>query len=195
VTNSPSEEVKAHLKEVAAERLLGTAFHIAVLSPNAEFSLSIGIDAFGVPARSSLLYNVWCALKPVVALAAAQLAEAHGVEPDTSVSGIAKQFPNCSATLRQIMSHRFAGVYPSLAQVALCPLAERDQLISRHLGTGPVSGYSEYSSQAILLDVIQSLSGEDAVGYLQGRMLADLHLESAWVSRRLVGLVSHAASG
>src|SRR3546814_6116130 len=75
----------------------------------------------------------------------------------TSVSGIAKQFPDCFATLRQIMSHRFAGVYPSLAQVALCPLAERDQLISRHLGTGPSSGYSEYSSQAILLDVIRSL--------------------------------------
>src|SRR3546814_2828395 len=75
------------------------------------------------------------------------------------------------------MSHRFAGVYPSLAQVALCPLAERDQLISRHLGTGPSSGYSEYSSQAILLDVIRSLSGEEPVGYLQERTLTDLHLE------------------
>src|SRR3546814_4948196 len=84
---------------------------------------------------------------------------------------------DCFATLRQIMSHRFAGVYPSLAQVALCPLAERDQLISRHLGTGPSSGYSEYSSQAILLDVIRSLSGEEPVGYLQERTLTDLHLE------------------
>ncbi|HEY9557194.1 MAG TPA: serine hydrolase [Acidimicrobiales bacterium] len=174
---SPSEEIRAHLEEVASERIFGTAFHVAVLSPRAEFSLSVGADALGIRAHSSQLYNVWCALKPVVALAAAELAEAHGVDPDTSVSGIAKQFPDCFATLRQIMSHRFAGVYPSLAQVALCPLAERDQLISRHLGTGPSSGYSEYSSQAILLDVIRSLSGEEPVGYLQERTLTDLHLE------------------
>src|SRR3546814_11546264 len=103
---------------VASERIFGTAFHVAVLSPRAEFSLSVGADALGIRAHSSQLYNVWCALKPVVALAAAELAEAHGVDPDTSVSGIAKQFPDCFATLRQIMSHRFAGVYPSLAQVA-----------------------------------------------------------------------------
>src|SRR3546814_8337456 len=81
---------------VASERIFGTAFHVAVLSPRAEFSLSVGADALGIRAHSSQLYNVWCALKPVVALAAAELAEAHGVDPDTSVSGIAKQFPDRS---------------------------------------------------------------------------------------------------
>src|SRR3546814_3826765 len=63
------------------------------------------------------------------------------------------------------------------SDVCSSDLAERDQRISRHLGTGPSSGYSEYSSQAILLDVIRSLSGEEPVGYLQERTLTDLHLE------------------
>lgn len=126
------------------------------------------------PMQSSSLVNVWCAVKPIAAMAMLSLAEANCVPEDTPIRDLSETCAGAKLpdefTLGRL--HRFELPLSSIAliEARVADVGGFAVLLERELSNcGEPDGlarFSEFSAWLIVSEIIEALSGTDATAYL-----------------------------
>lgn len=170
-------------EDIAEEGIFATGVQASVLGPSGHVDVAVGELAPGVPVHSSTLFNGHCASKPLTALALGLLVDNGSVDPDAPVGQIVKAgspFATLKADTWSVLTHSAGLGAPLLAEIYLSPVAERADLVRTGVEQAE-GGYSEYASQALIVEMIESVTGERAEEFIRGELLGPLGLAGQMV--------------
>ncbi len=147
-----------------------------------------GDDGMGRPVTPATVFRVYCATKPVVALAIANVVEAGDLDLDEPVGPLLPTVVGVQGgvTARQLLDHT-AGLHaPSPPQMeALAPQRRRAVLetMPRPDGwrLGIDAGFSEYTAWFVLGWLLETLTNEPLREYLRATILDPLGLTDTWI--------------
>lgn len=158
------------LENLCEEMIFATGAQLAVsVGGRPPDVVATGEQLSGRPMTDQLVFNVWCASKPVVALAALGLFEADGIDLDQQLSSIAPDtFPDHPGlTLRRVLNHTAGLNDPTMVQAYLMGNAQAAAVAREYnVSDDKNVSYSEYGAAVALVDLIERLSGESAEVYL-----------------------------
>lgn len=149
--------------------------------------LALGVDALGSKVESSTLFAVYCAGKPVVAVAVGCLVDDGELSWDDVVGDILDDLPRsspiCRLPIASLMNHT-AGLHRLAAGTYLAtPSQRRNALVaSTRLPSGWRVGedlaYGEVAAWHVLNQVIEALAGEDVHTFVRRRVLIPANAEA-----------------
>lgn len=152
-------------------------------------ALAAGDAGNGSPMDGGTVLRIYCAIKPVTALAVAHLVDAGIVELDAP---LLEHLPEVRAlhdgqiTLRNVMNHTAGLHMPSAVEVELVPPQRRDTMLDlagRAPGwrVGADAGYSEIVGWSLLGRLLERVTGEPLREHLRNRVLDPLGMEQTWI--------------
>jgi CubicO group peptidase (beta-lactamase class C family) len=177
-------EVAARLQQLlledVEEMVFGTGAQAALyVSGQPLLEVATGSAGPGVAMSSSTLQNVWCASKPLLAMAVLRRVEYGDLDFDEPVG---EQFPThealrlIDASPRQLLCHT-AGLAGPRAYDALFA-RPADRLNAVVMAFGRESGYSEYAAWRVLDELLSVLSGTSAARVVMREVVEPLGLGS-----------------
>lgn len=179
------DDVVRRLWEWTADGVIGDGVQLCV-SHDGELlaDIAIGTDGVGRPNLRSTLYTLWCAGKPLTALAIAQLVDAGRLDYDDTIGATLGGLASdrlADRTVRDLLTHR-AGLHQLTAQRALLAGPRRRKEMALRLGPPPAwregtVAYSEHGAWEVLGAIIAQMTGEPAGHRIRQEVLAPLGLE------------------
>lgn len=155
-----------------------TALQVSVGSSAGRLSLAVGELAPGELVREDSMFSVYCVAKPILALAAVSALEESGktlLSPICEVVSDDSAFTVITHSVLSALNHTAALGSPSLGEIHLSPLRHREEVLRRGIASA-TPGYSEYSSQVLLCEIIEYQSGRSATSFLESSLLTNLGL-------------------
>jgi CubicO group peptidase (beta-lactamase class C family) len=147
-----------------------------------------GDDGAGRPLTTATMFRVYCAIKPVVAVAVARLVESGDVELDEpletrlpSVTGV-----RGGVTARHVLTHTAGLHHPSPPQIEVVAPSRRRSLLEtmpRPDGwrVGVDAAFSEYTGWYVLGWLLEVLTGTPLRQCLRAMVLDPLGLNDTWI--------------
>jgi len=152
------------------------------------FETCLGDDGFGRPVELDTIFRVYCTIKPVTAMAIANLVDAGGVELDRPLVEVLGTRPvlERGVTARQLLNHT-AGLHNlSAFSMELVPPEDRRRIIDRQLPppgwhVGRDAGYSEFAAWTMLGELLETVTGEPLREHLRRTVLDPLGMHDTWI--------------
>jgi CubicO group peptidase (beta-lactamase class C family) len=160
-------------------RLLCNGVQISCSTPDRIEHVALGEAAPELPVNENLLYSVVCATKPILGLAVGLLGDQGLIDLATPVRETvdpSSVFAGLDDDLWSVMNHSAPLAEPDLLTINLCQERFRPELVGRGIERHAV-GYSEYAASLLLASIVQRVTGEPALSFIDGRMLTCLGLE------------------
>lgn len=174
----------ARVDAVIADRSTGLGLQLYVEHRGHVLADVAAGDTIGGPLERSHLHNVYCATKPLLPLAIAQLVEQGELDLDRPVSSILGPghpvAPGWAVTTSQVLCHAAGLARPSAMMWRMRPPQHRMQLLD-FAGGAPAAEYSELVGWLILEALVERLSGVDASTFLARRVIEPLGLEDGLI--------------
>ena len=153
------------------------------------FSSALGEAGNGTPMTAGSVLRVYCAIKPVTALAVARQVDAGTLDLDEPLH---ERLPDVRAladgavTLRHVLNHT-AGIHvPGALEVEMVAPAKRPAYLDAaprepgwHVGID--AGYSEIFGWDVLGRLLEQVTGEPLGQHLRSAVLEPLGLTSTWI--------------
>ena len=153
------------------------------------FSSALGEAGNGTPMTAGSVLRVYCAIKPVTALAVARQVDAGTLDLDEPLH---ERLPDVRAladgavTLRHVLNHT-AGIHvPGALEVEMVAPAKRPAYLDAaprepgwHVGVD--AGYSEIFGWDVLGRLLEQVTGEPLGQHLRSAVLEPLGLTSTWI--------------
>ena len=147
-----------------------------------------GDDGVGRAVTPESVFRLYSAIKPILAVAVANVVEAGLLDLDEPLQG---NLPTVAAlrdgvTARHVLTHT-AGVHqPTAPQMEVVPADKRRALLERMLRppqwqVGVDAGFSEYTGWFILGWLLEALTGEPLREHLRASVLEPFELHDTWV--------------
>jgi CubicO group peptidase (beta-lactamase class C family) len=143
------------------------------------FDVAEGDDGIGGPMTSGTVFRVYCSLKPVTAIAVAQLVEAGVVDLDAPIAPT-------QATARHLLTHT-AGLHRCRGSDIEMLSAPRRRAVIEALRPPPGwrvgidAGYSEAAAWHLLGWLVEDVTGEDLRARLRTHVLEPFGMSSTWI--------------
>jgi len=167
------------VQQIAEERIYCSAIQVSVRGRDMDCDLAFGELSENVPIEKNTIFNVVCATKPILALAIGILIGNQSVDPECSVAKLVDDrtspFSSADFNLWEVLNHTAGLANPSLLEVNLCPIVGRTDLVRESMKNRK-NGYSEYTFQLILAQIIEHTSGISAAEFLRREVLSPLNL-------------------
>lgn len=175
-----ASRLKQMLAEDVGEGVFGTGAQAALhVCDQPLFEVAIGAAGPSDAMSLSTLQNVWCASKPLLAMAILRRAE-HG---DLDLGeAVGEQFPThealrlIDASPRQLLCHAARLATPRAYEAMFSRPAER--LNAAVVASGHEPGYSEYGAWRVLDELLSVLTGTSAARAVMRDVVEPLGLES-----------------
>lgn len=177
------------LTGLCAEGMFATGAQLAVSTDGgAPRTMAVGRQVGDRPLRSSHLFNVWCASKPVVAILLMALVEDAGLALSDQISAADERFGKAPRlTFATLLNHSCGMQHPDMVTANLLPRHEALAQARHSSPMPPFDAFSEFSSGVITVDLIEHLSGTDIAA------VADRFLEANGLEADITFQVSQAA--
>lgn len=159
--------------EIAGERVL---------------DIALGDSGLGKPMTAEHVVRVYCTLKPVVAVAIAQLVDAGQLGLDDPIEATLPGFRPLEGgvTLRHVLTHTAGMHRPMGVEMEMVAFDRRREVVA---GTprptawrvGIDAAYSEYAAWHVLGWLMEEVTGEPLAPYLRRTVLEPLGLDNTWI--------------
>ena len=152
------------------------------------FSLALG-KAGTTPVSVDTVFRVYCALKPVTAVAVAKLVDRGLVDLDEPLSSLlpsVRVLAEDPLTLRHVMTHTAGLHVPTAREVELLRPEMRREFFEQIQGVKPWrigrdAGYSEAFGWHLLGRMVEVVTGEPLRDHLRASVLDPLQMTSTWI--------------
>lgn len=172
------ERLTAIGSQLVDEQIFCTSLQIAVDGPNGAGYGAFGHIAPGVLARNDHLFSVHCATKPLLPLAVGILIDRGLIDPDApvchQVTSDCASF-ELSADVWAVLNHSARLADPRLVEVNMTPIESREHLARRGIRVS-TAGYSEYTGQVALADLVATTSVTAAGQFIREKIIDTLGL-------------------
>ena len=152
------------LESLCAEGLDALGAQLAVSVDGCDpVCATVGLQLGKRPLRERHLFNVWCASKPVSAVALLRLLEDAGLSLDLPLSAAGEQFAGSPIlTFGRLLNHSCGLRHPDMVEANLMKWTEAVTAARSQRTTIPFTAFSEFSSAIIVTDLIDALSDDTA---------------------------------
>lgn len=169
----------AFVLDLVEEGVFATAIQASVALPGErQFDLAVGDRWPGDPVTTDTLFSVWCATKPLLAVAVGLLRDQGRVDLDGPVRAHVAVDASTAAighSLRAVLNHTAPLARPQLVEIVMASVGTRDELIRSGVAAA-VPGYSEVVFHAVIRDVLANVTGEDPATFVTTQILEPLGL-------------------
>ena len=185
----PMEETVRRLEEEVDEGLFTRGVQVAITHGGEDvLDLALGDDGLGRPMAAGTLLRVYCAIKPVTALAVGRLVDDGALELDAPLHHRLPRYACLSeeTTLRHVLEHT-AGLHnPPGVTVEMVPPAERVRFLERvpeapGWRMGHDAAYSEHLGWHLLGRLIEEVTGTPVGEHLRAQVLEPLGLGATYI--------------
>lgn len=173
------DELRAMFQADIAEGVFGLGGQLAFyVNGHLAVDDAVGIVSPGVPMVSNTLHNVWCASKPLVAMAVLLAAERGDLDLDAPIS---EQFADHEAlglvasSPRQVLSHASRSIEPRAFAAAFA--MPQDRLNAAVTSSRSEWGYSEYAGWRIMDEVLSQLRASSASRVVMADVVVPMGME------------------
>jgi len=150
---------------------------------------AVGDAGAGVEMSTDTVFRVYCAIKPVTALAVARLVERGVVDLDLDLGSVLASVSSLEpgdVTLRSVLNHTAGLQRPGAIEVELVPEGRRSEVVDRarrpsQWRVGRQAAYSEFVGWHLLGRMIEAVTGEDLRQHLRTSVLEPLGMTSTWI--------------
>jgi CubicO group peptidase (beta-lactamase class C family) len=179
--------IQEYLDSEVADGLFGTGGQVyASVEGDVVVDVALGVDGLGEPVDRSTLFAVYCAGKPVVALAVGCLVDDGELSFGDLVGHVVDgPLPAELASLQiSFLLDHTAGLHGlSAAEYMATPAQHHDELVASvrqppGWGVGGDVAYSEVAAWHVLGQVIEALAGEPLRAFVRRRVLEPAGVES-----------------
>jgi CubicO group peptidase (beta-lactamase class C family) len=147
-----------------------------------------GDDGLARPIRSNTVFRVYCTIKPVTALAVANLVADGELDLDQPLVDMLapRQVLNGGVTARMLLNHT-AGLHKlSGVTIEMMPAVDRRAELDRQRPPpgwrrGRDAGYSEYAAWTLLGELLEARTGENLREVLRRSVLDPLGMSDTWI--------------
>lgn len=150
--------------------------------------VALGDNGAGETMSPEHIFRVYCTIKPITAIAIANLVERGDVSLDEPLAARLPEWPMLEGgiTLRHVLTHTAGLFRPMGVEMEMLSNAKRRESLLRarkpsdwRLGTD--AAYSEYVGWHVLGWLIESVTGQSLRKHLREVVLAPRGLESTWI--------------
>lgn len=150
---------------VSGEQWVGTGMQLWCSIGEREIDVTSGTAVPGGPMRSDTLHKVWCATKPVLALALGRVLEDAEVPTDRDLAALLGPIGE-GVTFQRLLEHQADLTRPRMHELLITPPHLRRQMIESALDDRRREvlppGYSEVSAPFLMARAFEALTGRPA---------------------------------
>jgi CubicO group peptidase (beta-lactamase class C family) len=148
----------------------------------------MGEDGLGRAIRPDTIFRIYCSIKPVTAVAVANLVDSGRLDLDRPLAETLGRRPvlDGGLTARSLLNHT-AGLHALKGvTMEMVPPGDRRTVVDRQhpppgWRVGRDAGYSEYAAWNLLGDLLEAVSGQDLRHHLRGEVLDPLGMRNTWI--------------
>lgn len=172
IQNTAAQRLASHAQELLDGGLCGVGIQASLATDYETYDVALGYSRLDELAMDRhTLYPIYCAGKPLLALAVMLAAEDAGLEVHESLKPYG--YPSCC--ISELLSHSAGVVGPSLGQYRFTPRTKRPETARNITLGGPVA-YSEVGAWILLERLLETLTGWSADEYIRANVLQPLGL-------------------
>lgn len=169
---NPCAYLQSVADRVVSEGIHATGVQLTVSHPglgDASIRIAAGRQVPGRKMTSELIFNLWCASKPVVACAFIALADELAINSETRLGHLIDGIPEELAAVRwgAVLNHNAGLERPGLFDANLNPV-EVAESWALSIRPDPTPAYSEFVYNVLLAVAIEKMSGREADAFLGG---------------------------
>ncbi len=151
--------------------------------------VAIGDRGTGEPMMTDTIFKIYCAIKPVTAIAVAKLVEAGALDLDQPLRHLLPHYrvlAERDITLRHVLSHTAGLHVPPTVELELLPPAKRQTRLESAAPPddwqiGFDAAYSEYFGWHLLGEAVEVISDQPLRQHLRDSVLDPLGLTHTWI--------------